>query len=44
MQSQTRKLAARVQRALLALPDEGLVETIAHWVHTVQELYYPLAC
>ena len=37
MQSRTRKLAARVQRTLLALSDVGLTETIAHWVHTVQE-------
>jgi hypothetical protein len=39
MQSRTRKLAARVQRALLALSDEVLAETIAHWLSTIQELY-----
>jgi hypothetical protein len=39
MQSRTRKLAARVQRALLALSDEELAETIAHWLSTIQELY-----
>jgi hypothetical protein len=39
MQSRTRKLAARVQRALLALSDEGLAETIAHWIRTIQDLY-----
>jgi hypothetical protein len=39
MQSRTRKLAARVQRALLALSDEGLAETIAHWIHTIEEMY-----
>jgi hypothetical protein len=39
MQSRTRKLAARVQRSLLALSDEGLAETIAHWIHTIEDLY-----
>ena len=39
MQSHTRKLAARVQRMLLALSDEGLVETIDHWFRAVEALY-----
>lgn len=37
MQSRTRKLAARVQRALLALTDDVLQETIAHWLLMIQE-------
>lgn len=39
MQSHTRKLAARVLRMLLALSDEGLVETIDHWIRTVETHY-----
>ena len=39
MQSRTRKLAARVQRALLALSDEVLTETISHWIRTIEETY-----
>lgn len=39
MQSHTRKLAARVQRTLLALSDKGLVETIDHWFMAVKALY-----
>ena len=39
MQSHTRKLAARVQRMLLAFSDEGLVETIDHWFRAVEALY-----
>jgi hypothetical protein len=39
MQSHTRKLAARVQRTLLALSDEGLGETIDDWFKAVKALY-----
>jgi len=39
MQSHTRKLAARVQRTLLVLSDEGVVETIDHWFRAVGALY-----
>lgn len=39
MQPATRKLAVRVQQALLALPDEMLFETLSHWLDTINDLY-----